>query len=181
MQRTVRGVVVGAVVAGIVLAAGSVAEAKPKKQSVSKYAKTVCTTYSKLSADFTNYTNGIDSLDMTDTAGFASQAVTQTNAFLAEVKADEKTLQNVYPDISNGKKVGALIATRATELDNVISPALSQLQSGTGPAGPAVFGAALQTVNAKVSDPFSKVTDQGLINGFQKEKSCKDVVHVIGR
>jgi outer membrane murein-binding lipoprotein Lpp len=179
MHRTVRGVVAAAVVAGMVLATGSVAGAKPKKQSASKYAKTVCTTYSKLLNDFTNYAHGIQSLDTTDTAGFASQATTQTNAFLGTVKADEKTLQGAYPDISNGKKVGSLLATNATEIDNAISAALSQLQSG-GIAGPAVFGAALQTLGTKISDPFSKVTDQGLINAFQKEKSCKDVVHVVG-
>jgi hypothetical protein len=180
MNRTVRGVVAATIAAGMVLAAGSVAEAKPKKQSTSKYAKTVCTTYSTLLNSFTTYAQGIQSLDTTDTAGFASQATTQTNTFLGAVKADEKTLQGAYPDISNGKKVGSLLATNATEVDNAISAALNQLQSG-GIAGPAVFGAALQTLGTKISDPFSKVTDQGLINAFQKEKSCKDVIHVVSR
>jgi hypothetical protein len=178
MHRTVRGVVAAAVVAGVVLGAVSAADAKPKKQSAAKYAKTVCGTYSQLLNDLTNYSHGIGSLDSTDAAGFGLQATAQTNTFLATVKADEKTLQGAYPDISNGKKVGALLATNATEIDSAITAALQQLQSG-GPAGPAVFNAALQTLGSKVSDPFSKVTDQGLINAFQKEKSCKDVVHVV--
>ena len=179
MHRTVRGAVAAVVVAGVVLGAVSSAEAKPKKQSTAKYAKTVCVTYSMLLDEFTTYANGISGLDSTDAAGFASQATTQTNAFLAKVKAAEKTLQGAYPDISNGKKVGTLLATNATEIDKAISSALSQLQSG-GVAGPATFVAALRTLGTRISDPFSKVTDQGLINAFQKEKTCKTVVHVIG-
>jgi hypothetical protein len=75
--------------------------------------------------------------------------------------------------------VGSLLATNATEIDNGISSALSQLQSG-GAAGPALFVAALRTLGTRISDPFSKVTDQDLIKAFSKEKSCKDVVHIIG-
>jgi len=179
MHRTVRGVVATMVVTAVVLGTVSAAGAKQTKQSTAKYAKTVCGTYSKLLNDFTNYANGIGNLDQSDSAGFASQATPQTNTFLATVKADEKTLQGVYPGISNGKKVGKLLATNATEIDNAISAALSQLQSG-GIAGPAVFVANLRTLSSKISDPFSKVTDQGLISAFQKEKTCKDVVHVIG-
>ena len=179
MSWGVRGGVAVLVAAGVALGGVGTAGAKPTKQSTNKYAKTVCGTYSHLLNDFTHYTTGIGNLDTTDSAGFASQATAQTNAFLATVKNDEKTLQGVYPDISNGKKVGRLLATNATEIDNAISAALSQLQSGGG-AGPAVFVANLQTLGSKISDPFSKVTDQGLISAFQKEKACKDVVHVIG-
>jgi hypothetical protein len=179
MHRTVRGAVAAVAVAGVVLGAVGSAGAKPKKQSTAKYAKTVCVTYSTLLDDFMAYAQGIGNLDPTDAAGFTTQATTQTNAFLAKVKGAEKTLQGAYPDISNGKKVGTLLATNATEIDNAVSAAVSRLPSG-GVAGPAVFGAALQTLGTKISDPFSKVTDQGLINAFQKEKTCKNVVHVIG-
>ena len=177
MHWTVRGVVVAVVVAGVVLGAGSGVEAKPKKQSTAKYAKTVCGAYSHLLDDFTTYANGIANLDTTDTTGFASQATTQTNDFLAKVKTDEKTLQGAYPDISNGKKVGTLLATRPTDIDKAVSSALTQLQSGIAPA---VFVGDLRTLATTISDPFSKVTDQGLINAFQKEKTCKTVVHVVG-
>jgi len=179
MRRTVRGIVAVAVLAGVVLGVASAADAKPKKQSTAKYAKTMCMTYSQLQTDFANYTGAIGNLDDTDTAGFSLQAVTQTNAFLDKVKTDEKTLQGVYPDISNGKKVGSLLATRPAEMNNILGAALSQLQSGTGPAGPAVFKAALMTLPSKLSDPISKVKDQGLINALQKERSCKDVIQVI--
>jgi hypothetical protein len=180
MHRTVRGVITAVVVAGVVLGAFGVAEAKPKKQSTAKYAKTVCSTYVKLQTDFAAYAMGIANLDATDTGGFTVQAVSQTNTFLATVKADEQRLQAVYPDISNGKKVGTLLASKAVQFDATLSAALSQLQSG-GPAGPAVFSAAImpQVLDAKTGDPFSKLTDQGLINGLQREKSCKGVVHVI--
>jgi hypothetical protein len=179
MRRTVRGCVAALVVAGVVLGAVSVAEAKPKKLSTAKYAKTMCGTYSKLENDYASYATAITGLDKTDTTGFAIQATTLTNTFLGTIKADEKTLQGVYPDISNGKKVGALLTTKATAVDTVITNALRQLQSG-GAAGPAVFVAALSTLDAQTGDPFSKVTDQDLINAFQKEKSCKTVIHIIG-
>ena len=177
MHRTVRGAVAAVAVAGVVLGAVGSAGAKPKKQSTAKYAKTVCVTYSTLLDDFMAYAQGIGNLDPTDAAGFTTQATTQTNAFLAKVKGAEKTLQGAYPDISNGKKVGTLLATRPTDIDKAVSSALTQLQSGIAPA---VFVGDLRTLATTISDPFSKVTDQGLINAFQKEKTCKTVVHVVG-
>ena len=110
MHWTVRGVVVAVVVAGVVLGAGSGVEAKPKKQSRAKYAKTVCGAYSHLLDDFTTYANGIANLDTTDTAGFASQATTQTNDFLAKVKTEALAtarhidLQALQPSINRVAK-----------------------------------------------------------------------------
>jgi hypothetical protein len=179
MRQTVRGAVAAVAVAGVVLGAVSAAEAKPKKQSTAKYAKTVCSTYMQLLADYHSYAQGIHNLDTTDIAGFAGQATTQTNMFLAIVKAGEDRLQGAYPDVSNGKKIGTLLATNATEIDNAISDALSHLENG-GVAGPAAFVANVDSLNTKITDTFSKVTDQDLINAFQREKTCKKVVRVIG-
>jgi hypothetical protein len=178
MHRTVRGGVAALAAAAVVIGAVSVAAAKPKKQSPAKYAKTVCGTYSQLEKDFTQYADGIGTLDPSQTAAYQIQAVAKTSALLATVKADEATLQRTYPDISHGKQVGVLLTSNAMEIDAAVSAALQQLQSA-GAAAVVQFQVAIQTLGSKVSDPFSKVKDRDLINAFQKEKACKDVVHVV--
>ncbi len=182
MRGIIKGGAVLLVASGLVLGAGSVAGAattKPKQESSAKYVKTVCGVYNELLADVANYTKSLGGLDQGDPTNYAPAATTQTNALLSTVKADEATLKGVYPNISNGKKVGALLATNATELDSALTTALGQLQAG-GIAGITQFTVGIDTLSAKLSDPFSKVTDQGLINAFQKEKTCKSVVQVTG-
>lgn len=181
MKSIVRGGIVASVVAALALSAAGVAGAagpKPKKQSPAKYAKTVCTAYSGVLNGFNSYGKSIQALDST-APDFLTQAGNQTNALLAQVKGAETTLQGAYPDISNGKKVGNLLVANATELDQGLTDALNKLNAG-GPAGGTLFGVSIQTLGTKLSDPFSKVTDQTLINAFQKEKACKSVVTVFG-
>jgi hypothetical protein len=171
-------VVTGALVLGGGGLAGAAAQ-KPKQQSTTKYAKTVCGVYSQLLTDVGAYATALGNLDSGNPATFVPAATTQTNTLLTTIKNDEATLKGAYPNISNGKKVGTLLATNATELDSALTAASGQLQAG-GIAGVTQFTVAVSTLQVKLSDPFSKVTDQGLINAFQKEKSCKSVVQVIG-
>lgn len=177
MRGIMRGSAAVLLIVGMVVGGAGVAAAKPKKQSAAKYAKTVCGTYQTLLNDITSFGTAIAALDPTDPTGFQASATTQTNTLIGEIKAAEKTLSGAYPDISNGTKVGKLLATNATELDSLLTSAQSQLAAG-GIAGATQFTVAIQTLSTKLSDPFSKVTDQGLINAFQKEKSCKNVVTV---
>ncbi len=179
MRGIMRGGATVLLVVGVVVGGAGVAAAKPKKQSAAKYAKTVCSTYQGLLNDITTFGNGVAALDPTDPTAFQASATTQTTTLLGEVKAAEKTLAGAYPDISNGTKVGKLLATNATQLDSLLSSAESQLAAG-GVTGATEFTVAIQTLSTKLSDPFSKVTDQGLINALQKEKSCKNVVTVTG-
>lgn len=182
MRAIVRSGCVALTAAALVtgMAGGASAATKPKKQSPAKYAKTVCGTYSQLEKDIPEFAGAVGSIDPTDPAAFKTQAVTQANALVGELKADEAKLAAVYPDVSNGKKIGALLVTNATELVKLLSDAVAALQADNTVAGPTVFGVAIRTLPSKLSDPFSKVTDQDVINAFQKEKLCKDVVQVTG-
>jgi len=177
MRRIVRGG--AAVIAGVgivVLGAGA-ASAKPSKQSAQKYAKTVCSTYDGLINDLTSYAGTVGGLDPTDPTAFQQGATAQTQALITKIKAAEKKLGNVYPDIDNGQKVGKLLATNAKELDQALTSDLQDLSTG-GVAGATQFAAGIATLSTKISDPFSKVTDQDLIHAFGKEKACKNVVQV---
>jgi hypothetical protein len=181
MRALIRGGCVAVTTAALVVSmAGVATAAKPKKQSAAKYAKTVCGTYSQLETDITSFATAIANLDPSDPAGYKTQAAAPTNTLLTTIKAAETKLGAAYPDVSNGKKIGSLLVTRPTELDTSLTNALSTLQADSSAAGPTVFRVAIQILPTKVSDPFSKVTDQTLINAFQKEKLCKSVVTVTG-
>jgi hypothetical protein len=174
-----RGATLVLLTAALVAGTAGIAAAKPKKQSTAKYAKLVCGTYSRLETDVTQYATSVGNIDQSDATAFQNQAAAQTTTLIATVKAAEKALSGAYPDISNGKKVGTLLVTNARELDDALTTALSKLQAG-GPAAAIQFGVQIQILGAKISDPFSRVTDQDLIHAFGKEKSCKNVVQVIG-
>ena len=182
MKGLIKGGAVLVVASGLVFGASGIAGAastKPKQQSSAKYVKTVCGVYKQLIADVNSYETSLGSLDQGDPTSFVPAATTQTNALLTTVRNAETTLKGAYPKISNGKKVGALLATNATEIDSALTSASGQLQAG-GIAGVTQFVVGIDTLKVKLSDPFSKVTDQGLINAFQKEKTCKSVVQVTG-
>ena len=179
MSRIGRWVMVAGLVAGLVAGTASAAAAKPRKQSTAKYAKTVCGVYSQLLNQLTTYAGSVASLDPSDPAAYATQATALTSPLIAIVKTDETTLQNAYPAVNNGKKIGTLLVTNATEIDQALTAALAQLQP-TNPGSPTEFMVAIETLSTKISDPFSKVTDQSLLTAFQKEKTCSSVVSVSG-
>jgi hypothetical protein len=182
MKGIITGGAVLLVAGGLVLGASGFAGAatnKPKQQSTAKYAKTVCGVYSQLEADVSSYAQSLSSLDSGDPASFVPAATTQTNALLTKVQADEATLKGAYPNVSNGKKIGALLATNATQIDTALTGALGQLQAG-GQASVTKFMVGIDTLTTKLTDPFSKVTDQDVIHALGKEKTCKNVVQVTG-
>jgi hypothetical protein len=178
MRRAVGGPVAVLTVAAVVVGAVAAADAAPKKQSPAKYAKTVCGTYSQLEGAFRQFADGIGTLDPSNSTAYELQATAKTDALLGTVKAAEATLQAVYPDVARGKQVGVLLTSNASEIDTAVTAALQQVQSG-GAAAVVQFQVAIQTLGTKLTDPFSQVKDRNLINAFQKEKTCKDVVHVV--
>ena len=180
MRALIRGGCVAFAAAALVVSMAGVAAAKPKKQSPAKYAKTVCGTYTQLETDIPNFATAVGNLDPTDAVAFKTQATPLANTLVTEMKAAETKLATAYPDVSNGKKIGTLLVTNATEFEKALSDALSALQADSSVAGPTVFKVAVQILPTKLSDPFSKVTDQDVINAFQKEKLCKNVVTVTG-
>ncbi|HSO95708.1 MAG TPA: hypothetical protein VLV81_06675 [Acidimicrobiia bacterium] len=182
MRAFIRGGCIALTTTALVVSMAGVAVAspKPKKQSPAKYAKTVCGTYTQLENDIGTFATAIGGLDTTDVAGYKTGAAAPTTTLLASLKADEAKLAAAYPDISNGQKIGKLLVTNANELDKSLTQALATLQADPSVAGPGKFAGSVATLPTKLSDPFSKITDQTLINAFQKEKLCKNVVRVTG-
>jgi hypothetical protein len=164
-------------VAGLVLGVASAAAAKPRSTTTSKYAKTVCGVYASLENEVNAYVTSIGNLDASDAAGFQAQATTLTNTLITTVKGDEATLTNVYPNISNGKKIGASLVANSTEIDQALTSALTKLDP-SNPGAPIDFSTSIATLSASLSDPFSKITNQQLIGAFKNEPSCKTVVTV---
>jgi hypothetical protein len=183
MRALIRGGCVALTTAALVVGMAGVAVAGPKakKQSPAKYAKTVCGTYNQLETDLTTYQTALGNVDTTDPASFKTQAVSLTTPILAELKTDQAKLAAAYPDVSNGTKIGSLLATNFSDRYTALNSALSTLQADATVAGPTVFKVAVGVLPVKLSDPFSKITDQTVINAFQKEKLCKNVVTVTGR
>ncbi|HEY6318467.1 MAG TPA: hypothetical protein VI462_11340 [Acidimicrobiia bacterium] len=177
MRRVGRWVMVVGVVAGLVLGTAAAAAAKPRQESTTKYAKTVCGVYSTLINEITTYAGAIAALDPSDPTNYANQATALTNPLITTVQTDETMLQNVYPAISNGKKVGASLVANATEINQGLHMALAKLDP-SNPGSPVDFQASIETLSTGLSDPFSKITNQQLLTAFQKESSCKSVVTV---
>ena len=145
---------------------------------MSKYAKTVCGIYPNLLTDLTNFAVGIAGLDPTDPSAFQTQATRPDRRDHHEGEAAEKTLADVYPAVSNGKKTGKLLATNAKQIDTLLTSRGRQARPGQRRGRRPTSTVAIETLATKLSDPFSKVTNQSLLNAFQKEKLCKNVVEV---
>ena len=177
MSRFGRGITVAGVAAGHVVGAASAAAAKPRSTATAKYAKTVCGVYASLENEVKTYATSIANLDPSDAAGFEAQATAPTNTLITTVKADEVTLTNVYPNIANGKKIGASLVANSTEIDQALTSALTKLDP-SNPGAPIDFSTSIATLSTSLSDPFSKITNQQLIGAFKNEPSCKTVVTV---
>lgn len=182
MRAFIRGGCIALTTAAFVVSLTGAAGAapKPKAQSPAKYAKTMCGIYAKFDSDFSNYDTAIRNVDPTDPAAFKTQMASLTAPIQAELKAGQVKLAAAYPDVSSGKKIGALLSTNFGNTNQALASALSTLQADTTVAGPTTFLVAIHALPTKLSGPFRKITDQTVINAVQKEKSCKTVVTVTG-
>ena len=166
------------------LAGASVAD-KARKLSNAKYVKVVCGAYVKETELEKKFADSYSAIAADDNAGLQSQAVTITNSYLDDVRALQSKMKKVYPDIDNGKKVAKLFVNHFGSLIDEIQSALEKLQAAD-PSNPAFaadvtqFEVALQVVGTKLTDPFSNVHDNDLLQAFHDEKSCKDVVTIFG-
>jgi hypothetical protein len=71
------------------------------------------------------------------------------------------------------------------EIESEVSSALETLQAAdpngaTFTADLTTFEVAINLLDTKTSDPFTKVTDQDVIGAFDDERSCDEVVTIIG-
>jgi hypothetical protein len=173
------------VIGALVVGTAGVADAKAKKVSTKKYAKTLCETYSRVIDDLTSFAGSLASgASITDPASFQADTITKTEGAVAGLAAAEAKLKKTYPDVDKGKKIAKSLVANATELKTKLSDALEKFRAAD-PNGVAftgdvtVFSVAIRTIAVGLSDPFSKITDQDLIAAFGDIKSCKNVVTVI--
>jgi hypothetical protein len=165
---------------------GTSATAGAKDVSTAKYAKVVCGTYSDIQDEVEAFKEAYNALPSDDAAGFQTQAVALTNTLLDDVGTLKAKLQKVSPSVDDGKKITKLFAKNLNEFDSEVTKALETFQAADANAAAftadiAGFEAAVTVVlDAKTSDPFSKVKDQDVIGAFGDEKSCKAVVTAIG-
>jgi hypothetical protein len=173
-------------VSALVVGTAGIADAKAKKVSTKKYAKTLCGTYSGIIDDLEAFATALTAGGTgTDPVAFHNSTITKTEDAIAKLEAAEKKLKKSYPDIDGGKKIAKSLVSNATELKTKLQAALDKFR----PADPngvaynadvSVFSVAVQTSAIGLSDPFSKITDQDLIGAFGDTKSCKNVVTVVG-
>jgi hypothetical protein len=175
----------GALAAGFVVANFGIASAAPKEVSTEKFAKTVCGSYSKIQDRLGEFTDAYNTLPADDPTAFQTQAADLTNSLLDDASALQTKLKKVYPDVDDGKKISKLFVKNLNEINKEVSAALETFQAAD-PNGVAfqaditTFEVAINLLDTKTSDPFSKVTDQDVIGAFDDEESCDDVVTIIG-
>ena len=165
--------------------AGAVVAQKQKKVTAAKYAKTVCSTYTKVKSSISDFADEYNSNTSEDPAAIQSDTLELANGLLDEFATQQKKLKKVYPDIDGGKKTARLFAANIGELSDKFKESVDKFQAAD-PTNPAFVGDVTQfevafgILDVGLSDPFSQVHDQDLLKAFDGEKSCKDVVTVFG-
>jgi len=169
----------------VVLGASGVAGAKPKEVSTKKFAKTVCGVYTDLQQQVAKFTDAYNADTSNDPATFQTEVGTLTSALLDDVAKLRTKIKNVYPDVDDGKKITKLFVKNLNEVSSEVAAALEKFQAAD-PNGVAfqadvsTFEVAINLLDTKSSDPFSKVTDQDVLGAFGDEKSCEKVVTIYG-
>jgi hypothetical protein len=183
MRNALRTLVIAGATAAVV--AVTALPAAAKEVSTAKYAKAVCGTYSDIQDKLKGFTDAYNALPSDDPANFQLQAVALTNTLLEDIGSLKTKLSKQWPDVDDGKRITKLFVKNMNEIDDEISTALQTFQtadaSGAAFQGDiTTFEVAINLLDTKTSDPFSKVKDQDVIGAFGDEKSCKSVVTVIG-
>jgi hypothetical protein len=181
MGRAVRGWVVA--VSAMVLVVTMAGPAAAKKVSPEKYAKTLCSTLDGLLDSTTELVDAYNALPVDDSATFQTQAVELANTFIADLEAAEAKLKKVTPDVSGGKKISKsfveYLSGQTAEVQTAVDTFAAADANGVAfAADVATFEVAVQTLGVTASDPFSEVTNQDLLQAFDGEKSCDDIVTV---
>jgi hypothetical protein len=168
-----------------VAASVSVAAAAPKEVSTEKFAKAVCGAYTDLQDGFGEYNDAYLALPTADPVAMQAQIGELTDGLVDDVSALRTKLGNQYPDVDDGKKISKLFVKNLKETETEISSALETLRAAD-PNGVAfaadltTFEVAIELLDTKTSDPFRKLKDQDVIAALDDEKSCDEVVTIIG-
>jgi len=171
--------------AGMSAVGASVAAAKQKPVSESKYAKVLCGTYnSVIGEDLDAFTTAYTSAPSDDPVAFQTAAVTAANEFLAQIAKRKAKLAKIYPDVDDGKKIAKIMAGDLSKVKSKVSDALAKFQAADAngvafQADVTQFEVALQLLGVDTTD-LSKVTDQDVIGAIDDEKRCQEIFPVVG-
>jgi hypothetical protein len=157
--------------------------AAAKKVSAEKYAKTLCTTLDKLVDSANELVEAYNALPVDDPATFQTQTVELVNGFLEDIQAAETKLKKSTPDVSGGKKIAKTfneyLAGQSTELQTALDTFAAADPNGVAfAADVAQLEVAVNLLTTTAGDPFSTVTNQDLLQAFDEEPACEDVVTV---
>jgi len=183
VRTTTRIGLVGALSVAFVL--GTAGTAMAKEVSTKKYAKTLCQTYSDVRQNITEFTDTYNADTSNDPVAFQTEVGTLASDLLDNIGQLKTTLKKVYPDVDDGKRITKLFVKSLNEISGEISAALEKFQAAD-PNGVAfqadisTFEVAINLLDTKTSDPFSKLTDQDVLGALDKEKSCDEVVDIFG-
>jgi hypothetical protein len=186
--RTSTRIGLGGALATLLLLLGTAvtATAAPRAVSTKRYAKTVCGVYTDLKQEVSGFTDEYNAGTSSDPATFQTEVGTLTTGLLDDIAALQTRVRNVYPDVDDGKQITKLFVKNFNEIKNQISQALEKFQAAD-PNGVAfqadvsTFEVAVNLLDTKTSDPFSKIDDQDVLTALDGQKSCNDVVTIYGR
>jgi hypothetical protein len=179
--RHVRLAVVLGTVAVLVL--GLAGPAAAKTVSPEKYAKSLCTTLSDLVESQNELVDTYNTLPVDDPATFQSQTVDLVNGFVADLEAAEAKLKKLKPDVDGGKKVAKVfneyLTGQASEVQAAVDTFAAADANGVAfAADVAALEVAINLLSTTAGDPFSEVTNQDLLEAFDEESSCEEIVTV---
>ncbi len=180
-MRRIRIAVVLATVAMVVV--GLAGPAAAKTVSPKKYAKSLCGTLGDIGDANEQLATDFGTIPGDDSAAFQTQIIDLANGFVAELEAAESKLKKLIPDVEGGKKVSKLFVESLDEQASATQAAIDTF-AAADPNGVAfqadvsTFGVALDTVTLTLGDPFSEVTNQDLLEAFDEESSCEEIVTV---
>jgi hypothetical protein len=172
------------VLAACVLLLGA-AHAPAKKVPAKKYAKTLCGTFSGLSRVAGGLGDQVGTVSRNDPAAFQSQLASLLERLGNDFRDAEKNLKKVTPDVGGGRKVTKIFVSYLDDAAKKVQSAVDTFRAAD-PHGVAFTAdvtslqVSLQTLDATLGDPFSKVKSQELLGALKNEKSCKEVVTVFG-
>jgi hypothetical protein len=179
--RHVRIAVVLGTVAVLVL--GMAGPAAAKTVSPEKYAKSLCTTLGDLVEAQNELVDTYNTLPIDDPASFQSQTIDLVNGFVADLEAAEAKLKKLKPDVDGAKKVAKIfneyLAGQATDVQAAVDTFAAADANGVAfAADVAALEVAINLLSTTAGDPFSEVTNQDLLEAFDGERSCEDIVTV---
>ena len=189
MRRLIRAGAVVTAAAVLVVAAGGVASAKTVPDK--KYVKAVCASSHGIGEAGTTAFDGFNAAineyntsPSADATTFHNKVVALVDEFISTVESLEAKMKKLSPE-DGGKKITKTFDGAFKEILSKLNEAADKFRAAD-PNGVAYQGdviqlqTALQILDVGLTDPFTKIDDQDLIDAFDNEKSCDDVVTVIG-